>query len=1747
MKKATLIAITFLAFIPISILIGQPINDDIGSAIAVSHSENWCSADAAYNNIDATADGVAGSCWNTGPDYNVWFSFVATTTEVNVKIDRGGSKGTIRRVNLALWEADGVSQLACNRYINTDDDVILGYLSLNIGETYFISVDNNYSAYQGSFTLCLDTQVDYDFYEGAMEIPHEADWCSADAAYTTLGATSDRSAAGCWNTSPDYNRWFWFEATSPFVTLTIDRGGSKGTIRRINAAIWEADGLTEVACNRYVNTDDDVTVGYTNLTVGNIYYISVDNDYSLYRGSFTLCMDNTADYDFYEGAIVVPHEADWCSADAEFTTIGATADRNAAGCWNTAPDYNRWFKFEATTPFVTLTIDRGGSKGTIRRINAAIWEADGLTEVACNRYVNTDDDVTVGYTNLVVGNTYYISVDNNYSGYRGTFTLCMDNTADYDFYEGAIEVPHEEGWCSADAEFTTIGATADRNAAGCWNTSPDFNRWFWFEATTPFVTLTIDRGGSKGTIRRINAAIWEADGLTEVACNRYVNTDDDVTVGFTNLTVGNIYYISVDNDYSFYRGSFTLCMDNSADYDFYEGAIEIPHEEDWCSADAAYSTLGATADRNAASCWNTAPDYNRWFRFEASTPFVTLTIDRGGSKGTIRRINAAIWEEDGLTEVACNRYVNADDDVTVGYTNLTVGNTYYISVDNNYSGYRGTFTVCIDNTADYDFYEGAIEIPHEEGWCSEDAIYTTIGATPDRNAAGCWNTAPNYNRWFRFEATSPFVTLTIDRGGSKGTIRNVNAAIWEADGMTEVACNRYVNTNDDVTVGYTNLTVGNLYYISVDNNYSGYRGTFTVCLDNTADYDFYEGATEIPHEEGWCSEDAIYTTIGATPDRNAAGCWNTAPNYNRWFRFEATSPFVTLTIDRGGSKGTIRRINAAVWEADGLTEVACNRYVNTDDDVTVGFTNLTVGNTYYISVDNNYSFYRGSFTLCIDNTADYDFYEGAIVVPHEANWCSDDAAYTTIGATPDRNAGSCWDTSPDYNRWFRFEATTPFVTLTIDRGGSKGTIRRINAALWEADGLTEVACNRYVNTDDDVTVGYTNLTVGNEYYVSVDNNYSLYRGSFTLCIDNQADYDFYEGAFELTDINNFCSNNGQFTTVGATPDKNAASCWNTAPNYNRWFKFQASATGKITITALRGGSYGTLRRINMAVWEADGITEIACDKYINNNDNITIQLTGLTEGNWYYISVDNNYGPYRGSFTLCLDDERMRWNGNNSTDWNDPGNWSFAYIPSATDDVLIPSGLSNYPFLNSGSNAVVKSMVMEPGTRLTIPVAKTLTVLNDIVMEANAFEMASLIEEGELIADPSRTSFECFIPEEMWHLVASPVTDAKSEVFLDLYLKYFTEPDSAWHYITSLNTDLLPGQGFASWASNLLTGSVNVTYTGEFNKGDQTPPPLSYNSGPNMGDGWNLLGNPFPSGLEWNTNWSTTNIDASIYVYDGATGQYLLWNRTLGAGTMPNGEIPPAQGFWVKANGSGPDVTIPQSERIHTGEGFYKSSIVKIAGLLVEANGCRDEMLIHFNSAASNDFDSEYDAYKIRGKAEAPQIYSSMNGTDLTLNSLPPQPALEIPVGFELGVEGKVTMMGIGLDQFKDDCKFYIYDNQLKKIFPLTETTIYEFFATPSDDPQRFVLHVEFFAEKDPTQYKTSTIEVLAASKNIYVSLEEHFNSKIYVFDMMGRLVTQQNGEPNSINVVPVHTKTGMYVVKVVAEGEVYSEKVFVK
>ncbi|MEQ9414190.1 MAG: hypothetical protein RIF39_10185, partial [Cyclobacteriaceae bacterium] len=137
-------------------VLAQPANDNLASAQVITHSSGNCSADAAYTTVNATADLTKGSCWENGPNYNVWFSFVATSTEVTLDLKVGGAEGTMQHPNMALWQSDGTTEIQCVRRVNANTDVQISTSSLSIGDTYYISVDNYVgTGYRGTFTLCI--------------------------------------------------------------------------------------------------------------------------------------------------------------------------------------------------------------------------------------------------------------------------------------------------------------------------------------------------------------------------------------------------------------------------------------------------------------------------------------------------------------------------------------------------------------------------------------------------------------------------------------------------------------------------------------------------------------------------------------------------------------------------------------------------------------------------------------------------------------------------------------------------------------------------------------------------------------------------------------------------------------------------------------------------------------------------------------------------------------------------------------------------------------------------------------------------------------------------------------------------------------------------------------------------------------------------------------------------------------------------------------------------------------------------------------------------------------------------------------------------------------------------------------------------------------------------------------------------------------------------------------------------------
>ncbi len=278
----------------------------------------------------------------------------------------------------------------------------------------------------------------------------------------------------------------------------------------------------------------------------------------------------------------------------------------------------------------------------------AIWNSSGV-QVACNDAGwNYSGTLSLSIDTLTPGRTYLISVDDQTT--HGTFTLCVDNSTDYDFKSGAELLYFMDNWCSPDAQYDNRFATADGSAGSCWSGGTDHNVWFEFVAETGGIKVDIKTGGTLGTMRGQQVAIWNSSGQ-QLACNDAGwNYSGTLSLSIDTLTVGRHYFISVDDQTT--HGTFSLCMNNKVGYDFKTGAVFLSDIDHWCSSDAQYDNRYATRDGNPGSCWSGGTDHNVWFRFIAISGQIQVDVKTGGTLGTMRGQQIAIWNSAGA-QVAC--------------------------------------------------------------------------------------------------------------------------------------------------------------------------------------------------------------------------------------------------------------------------------------------------------------------------------------------------------------------------------------------------------------------------------------------------------------------------------------------------------------------------------------------------------------------------------------------------------------------------------------------------------------------------------------------------------------------------------------------------------------------------------------------------------------------------------------------------------------------------------------------------------------------------------------------------------------------------------------------------------------------------------------------------------------------------------------------------------------------------------------
>ncbi|HNX89802.1 MAG TPA: SBBP repeat-containing protein, partial [Paludibacteraceae bacterium] len=168
-------------------------------------------------------------------------------------------------------------------------------------------------------------------------------------------------------------------------------------------------------------------------------------------------------------------------------------------------------------------------------------------------------------------------------------------------------------------------------------------------------------------------------------------------------------------------------------------------------------------------------------------------------------------------------------------------------------------------------------------------------------------------------------------------------------------------------------------------------------------------------------------------------------------------------------------------------------------------------------------------------------------------------------------------------------------------------------------------------------------------------------------------------------------------------------------------------------------------------------------------------------------------------------------------------------------------------------------------------------------------------------------------------------------------------------------------------------GALTTDVTGMVNNGPLSYPVTKTASPYPTADGWNLVGNPYPSPIDWQaaSGWTKTNVSDGIYYFKPST-QYTGSYSTFVNGIGANGGtaiIPSMQGFFVKATGAG-TLGVTNAVRVNSQPTFFKSTTVtsnpllRLKGYPAANEPSGDETVIYFDTQATNVFDNDLDAYK---------------------------------------------------------------------------------------------------------------------------------------------------------------------------------------
>ncbi|TAE84364.1 MAG: T9SS C-terminal target domain-containing protein [Bacteroidetes bacterium] len=1222
-----------------------------------------------------------------------------------------------------------------------------------------------------------------------------------------------------------------------------------------------------------------------------------------------------------------------------YSSKSATASSSITACSAATPgtpDDDVWFKFTVTSAGnYGITVNSSGSYNGVIQLFSG--NCSSLTAINCVNATGNGLIETLTANSLVEG-TYFIRVydANTGSGGSGNFVISVYN----------ILPPLVNDDCSGATALTigatiasgsTSNATASAGISACTASvpgTPDDDVWYSFVATSTVTRVYVNGGSTYNAIVQLFSGT--CGSLTNLACVSTTGAAGQESIDFATV-IGTTYLVRV---YHSANGAtpttgFNIRVEN-----------KVPDCPTLLTPVTGTSNLDRTVAQNLTWSAVTTP----------SVGTITYSV-----QVSTRADFSSLISLTGSTNLTATTY-------TIPANTLSAGTFYYWRII-------------------------ATNVNGSSSGCSS-FNFATTGTAPS-----CSNpSSPSDNAtWQSISAT----TLTWSAGSGSPTGYDVylgtnSSLVNSLDVSTLVSANQAGTTYS--ASGLVNNTT--YHWVVIPKNGSGnasgcYVNRFTTIPAAPSNNDC-ASATSI---SATSSTAVSGTTLNAT--QSQSGSIGDA-NDDVWYTFVAARTTHNISVDPSSTFNAVIELFSGTCGS--LVSVATSNTSGIGGDENLSLTTLTIGQTYYIRI------YDFGSTTPADPTFgirinDVDLGISSFVSP-TANNCG----ATTVTVNVYNYSATAIDFSANNTTVNGYvvdpsNVTTNFGSVvlssgTLASGASQQVTLTTSYNIVNAGSYVYTASITNANdnnaTNNSLTSTLQTITLPSPFILSGTGSYCAGGSGVTFTLSGSqtgTNYQLFRSSVAASSVVAGSGSSINFTNVTVDGSYRVIAT-NTTTGCNS----HMSASAVVTVNPLWLGI--TSEWNNTANW---------CDNVIPpTNANIIISgsavnmpvLPGNVVVNNLELTESNKRIDLNGS-TLTVNGAIsgsgvVRGSNTSSMIINGSGNMGSLRLDQTTPGTT--NRLQNLT-INIGTTSTSDSLQLAN----SVSIGGTLTLNNGLLITNNNLTLISNSTGTARVATIAATAdirgnvtSQRYVPAiTRRYRGLSPNTasftynDIKDDVFITgtggatngfdaspaNSASVFTYQESTsggrgWKAVTNINQSLNAGQGAIvfvrgdrtlsapGWHTPPFTAQNEVTidFVGSINKGNVSPTITYTNSGDATADGWNLVGNPYPSQIDWSLV-TKSNLNSFVYILNPSTNGY---QAASGSVIIASG-----QSFFVQANAASPSITFTEScKTSSSGTSYFKTSVAPFTIQMVQDSITSDIAWLKFESGASNNFLSSEDALK---------------------------------------------------------------------------------------------------------------------------------------------------------------------------------------